>query len=70
MNINKDEARILAAALNDFKFRLNDVHYIDGLFLKLEKLEVKLENFGKDNRRRGRTTQDSFTDCLKRYKAK
>ena len=68
MNINKDEARILAAALNDFKFRLNDFYYSDGLFSKLEKLEVKLENFGKDNRRRGRTTQDSFTDCLKRFK--
>ena len=67
MKLTKDEARILASALNDFKFRLNDNHDIDGLFSKLENLEVKLENFGKDKRRTGRTSQNDWSDLMKRF---
>lgn len=70
MKITKDEARILAAALSEEKYDL--VHVFnktvsEPLFLKLESLEKRLEEFGKDNRRVGRTSQDAFTDCLKRY---
>jgi hypothetical protein len=66
MKITKDEARILAASLNDFKYRLNNENNIDGLFDSLEKLELKLEKFGKDKRRTGRTSMDDFSDLLKR----
>ncbi len=63
MNITKDEARILAAAIDIFKYEKHSVNVYD----KLENLQNKLEKFGKDNRRRGRTSFDDFTDCLKRF---
>jgi hypothetical protein len=66
MKLTKDQARILAASLNDFKYRLNNENNIDGLFDSLEKLELKLEKFGKDKRRTGRTSMDDFSDLLKR----
>ena len=67
MRLTKDEARILAAALNDFKFRLMENHSIDGLFSKLNSLEVKLDDFGKDKRRNGRTSQNDWSDLMKRF---
>lgn len=66
MKISKDEARILAAALHNFKFEVNDRHQ-PGVFDALKKLEEKLDFFGKDQRRTGRTSQDDWSDCLKRY---
>jgi hypothetical protein len=40
-----------------------------GAFDKITKLEMRLYNFGKDQRRTGRTSQDDFSDCLKRFAA-
>jgi hypothetical protein len=66
MNITKDEARILSSALSNFKYDLKETQNIQNLFDKLTQLEEKLENYAKDKRRTGRTSQDSWTDLLKR----
>ena len=71
MNITKDEARILAAALEIAKYELKyPIEPSYPVFNKLEMLEAKLNEFGKDKRRTGRTTQDSFSDLLKRFATK
>jgi hypothetical protein len=68
MKLTKDESRILSAAVGDFKFRSTlSGHMPDGLFDKLEDLENRLEKFGKDKRRTGRTSQDDYDDLLKRF---
>jgi len=67
MKLTKDEARILASAMNDFKFRCGEQWHLDGLFDAFENLELKLEEFGKDNRRNGRTSQNDWNDLLKRF---
>jgi hypothetical protein len=46
MRLTKDEARILAEAMAEYKY--------------------KLEMFGDDKRRVGRTSQDNFNDLIKR----
>jgi len=68
MKLKKDEARILAAAINDFKYRIvedtiRDLRVMD----KLNILEEKLEKFGNDKRRKGRTSQNDWTDLIKRF---
>lgn len=73
MKLTKDEARILFMALQDF----NSAFYIKDLpdlrrseiWNKLQELSARLNKQSKDNRRIGRKSQDSFTDCLKRYAA-
>ena len=67
MHITKDEARILAVAINDFMFECSDVRKVDGLFDKLENLERKLTCAGEDKRRKGRTSQNDWNDLLKRF---
>ena len=66
MNITKDEARILAVALENGKYEINDKQ-IPNLFEKLEELEAKLFLFSGDLRRTGRESQNFFSDCLKRF---
>ncbi len=68
MKLTKDEARILARAMDDFKFTFNRQY--EGLFDKLEDLENRLEKYGKDKRRTGRTSQNDWTDLLKRFASK
>jgi hypothetical protein len=72
MQITKDEARILSAALERSKYDLmniisrskeESIHSIEAL----ETLEDKLEKIGKDNRRIGRKSQDHLSDVLKRF---
>lgn len=73
MKITKDEASILWKALREQKYELNDrvVAYarIKGIssMAAFERLEEKLSKFSKDQRRTGRTSQDSFYDVLKRF---
>lgn len=69
MKITKDEARILSVVLEEEKFNLIDKHNSmrSELYYKLTELEEKLEKFGKDQRRTGRTSINDFTDCLKRF---
>lgn len=71
MKLTKDEARILANALEDWwpRDRYKDGNKGD-IFQALSNLEVRLEEFGKDKRRNGRTSMDNFTDLLKRYAKK
>lgn len=68
MNLTKDESRILAVALSLAKYdlvieRSNSREIMNAL----EKLESKLTTAGNDARRKGRTSQNDFNDCLKRY---
>lgn len=67
MKITKDEARILANALEIAKYEF-DYPLGYGIFDKFINLENRLYNFGKDKRRTGRTSQNDFSDLLKRYK--
>ena len=56
MRLTKDEARILAQALNEYKYNVvnefNDFKEL-GVFNKLHDLQYKLEMFGDDKRRYG-----------------
>ena len=65
MRITKDEARILAEAMKEAKYEFVTLSF--KVFDRLEELEKRLEKFGKDKRRKGRTSQDAFNDCLRRY---
>ena len=70
MRLTKDEARILAQALNQYKYSLvNEFKYFKelGVFNKLHDLQYKLEMFGDDKRRNGRSSLDSLYDCFKRF---
>ena len=70
MKLTKDEARILAYAISETKYDLSaKAYYSARLFEALEVLEKKLDYFGKDRRRIGRTSQDDFSDLLKRFAA-
>ena len=72
MNITKDEARILADALDEAMY-----NYTDKMSNNKEEanknikafisLKERLEVFSYDERRRGRTSMNSFTDTLKRF---
>jgi len=70
IKINRDETRILAEALKHYKYEILASYKIDSLYEVLTDLENKLQAEGKDERRIGRTTQDSFADLIKRYVAK
>ncbi|SFS30569.1 hypothetical protein [Lutibacter maritimus] len=65
MKLTKDEARVLAQAMRIAKYEMNTLSF--NVFDKFTELEDKLEKFGKDKRRIGRTSQDDFNDCLKRF---
>lgn len=70
MKLTKDEARILAAALEDAKFILYDKvrpNEKEPLANAMESLQARLTEAGNDQRRVGRTSQDDFTDMLRRY---
>lgn len=70
MRLTKDEARILAQSLNEYKYNVvnefNDFKEL-GVFNKLHDLQYKLEMFGDDKRRYGRTSEDNLYDCFKRF---
>jgi hypothetical protein len=70
MRLTKDEARILAQSLNEYKYNVvnefKDFKEL-GVFNKLHDLQYKLETFGDDKRRYGRTSEDNLYDCFKRF---
>jgi hypothetical protein len=72
MRLTKDEARILAEAMAEYKYKVvENPHYKElGVFDKIFDLQYKLEMFGDDKRRNGRTTQDNFNDCIIRFTKK
>jgi hypothetical protein len=53
----------------DYKYKVvENPHYKElGVFDKLFDLQYKLEMFGDDKRRNGRTTEDNFHDCIIRF---
>jgi hypothetical protein len=71
MQITKDELRILASTLETGKYELAEMQpsRVDAkkLFAALELLQHRLEVAAIDRRRQGRTSQNSFSDLLKRY---
>jgi hypothetical protein len=69
MRLTKDEARILAEAMAEYKYKVVENPYYKelGVFDKLFDLQYKLEMFGDDKRRNGRTTQDNFNDLILRF---
>ena len=68
MNITKDEARVLADILDDYKEKYSSDHSKSKeLVTRLEKLENKLRDGSTDNRRNGRKSQNDFSDLLKRF---
>jgi len=70
MKLTKDESRILSVILNDAKYEFVNENKRCGLFDALENLQIRLKKTSKDTRRNGRTSQDDFNDCVKRFIAK
>lgn len=77
MKINRDEARILGMALQEFRFTFaeenrnlamvpdrEEAH--QAIFKSLSNLLRRLEDEGKDQRRTGRTTMDDEQDLARR----
>lgn len=69
MNLTKDEARILAALMEEGKYELVPLTS-EPVLKKLNALQLRLEEYGKDNRRNGRKTLNNFSDCLTRFATK
>lgn len=70
MKLTKDEARILSEILGRAKYEFVHGPYgRENLYDALTKLEYKLDEACKDERRKGRTSMNDFTDCLKRFVA-
>lgn len=65
MKLTKDEARILSEALKTAKFEWTSLSL--AWFDALTELEQRLQLYGQDKRRAGRTSQDSWSDLLKRF---
>jgi hypothetical protein len=73
MRITKDDARLLAAAMYDAKFDfVKDYRkeQANMIIAELNCLENSLFENSFDKRRQGRTSQNDFSDVLKRYKYK
>jgi hypothetical protein len=53
----------------EYKYKVVENPYYKelGVFDKLFDLQYKLEMFGDDKRRNGRTTQDNFNDLILRF---
>jgi hypothetical protein len=68
MKLTKDECRLLSAILDDGKFDFvqSSRKIPNGTFEVLQKLELKLDEASRDKRREGRTSQNDFSDLIKR----
>lgn len=66
MKITKDEAAILYQCIYIAKYEINYPNNCK-IFESFLILEKKLDSYSNDKRRTGRTSQNSFTDILKRY---
>jgi hypothetical protein len=56
--------------MSDYKYKVvegNNSYKELGVFNKLYDLQYKLEMFGDDKRRNGRTTEDNFHDLIVRF---
>lgn len=72
MRLTKDEYRIILSCLSEQKYNLvEDYCYskieATDMIKALNSLEEKISKFSDDTRRKGRTSQNSFADTLKRF---
>lgn len=67
MRITKDEARIIAIALAEYKFSLEARIY--DAYDVIDNIEQRVSEFSEDNRRNGRMSMDTTADLYKRLKA-
>ena len=72
MKITKDQATIFANLLCNYKYDIVknsplSEKWNESILSSLVALENELDNFCKDNRRNGRTSQNTYWDCLKRF---
>lgn len=65
MKITKDEAYILSVCLNEAKYDLIDHGH--NIMLAMDILQQRLEEYSKDERRKGRKSMNSHADKIKRY---
>jgi hypothetical protein len=68
MKLTKDECRLLGAILDNGKYDfIQSLRKIpNGTFEVFRKLELKLDVASRDKRREGRTSQNDFSDLIKR----
>ncbi len=72
MRLTKDEFRIIHACITEQKYNLaEDLSYskteAHDIIQALNALEEKIYKFSDDTRRKGRTSQNSFADTIKRF---
>ena len=72
MNITKDEASILAIALDDAKYAICEKFSASkqealSTIGSLSALQEKLESYSKDLRRTGRKSRNDFHDMMRRF---
>ncbi len=67
MKLTKDEARILSEVLSEGKYEMVKDYNNFNFMEKLEDLQNKLYEFGKDRRRTGRTSQNDWYDLVTRF---
>lgn len=74
MKLTKDECRVLSELTRLGKYEITDKASTKQQALDeircLEDLEERLDKAGRDERRQGRTSQNDFSDCMKRLVAK
>jgi hypothetical protein len=68
MKLTRDEARILSYAL--FQAKYEDGFCTKEQFAAVTDLEHRLEDAGKDERRKGRMSQNDWKDMMKRFDKK
>ncbi|MEY5041520.1 MAG: hypothetical protein RLZZ414_1068 [Bacteroidota bacterium] len=66
MRITKDEARIIAIALQEYSFS-TEVKVYEG-YQVINNLQKKFEKEGRDKRREGRTSLDTLKNLFDRLK--
>jgi hypothetical protein len=68
MKLTKDECRLLGAILDNGKYDFiqSSSKIPNGTLEVLYKLELKLDEASRDKRREGRTSQNDFSDLIKR----
>jgi hypothetical protein len=64
MKLTRDEARILAFFIEVAKY---DADLTKEQFSAVEDLQKRLKQSGKDLRRKGRTSMDTWQDMMKRF---
>lgn len=74
LKISKDEARVLSDLISEYQADYSHTVYPNDskekrleLVNALESLANRLSEYGQDQRRQGRTSQNRYGDCIKRF---